>query len=159
MRYVPEGHGPVASVHPGWSTEQRARFDRYAQQGDLFQETPPALLDPPRFKGTLKYTCQHDTCSGHQQGIIDWGFTALQHRFRRESDESLEVVIMQNFYAQILSATPPRSSLWVIRRIRLSVAVLVYSECTILWLVRHPRAPCCSEVSDMPHGEVWIQLV
>lgn len=93
--------GLSLSVHPGWSPEQRARFDRYAQQGDLFQETPPVLLDPPRFKGALKYTCRHPGCSGHQQGILDWEFTALQHRFRRESDESLKSIIKNKFYTQM----------------------------------------------------------
>ncbi|MGH3718300.1 MAG: hypothetical protein ACRDRI_05535 [Pseudonocardiaceae bacterium] len=93
--------GLSLSVHPGWSTEQRARFDKYALQGDLFRETPPKLLDAPRFKGTLQYFCQHAECNGHRQGIIDWEFTTLQHRFRQKTDESLKEIVLEKFHTQI----------------------------------------------------------
>lgn len=91
------------TVHKGWTADQLARFDVYARQEDLFRDAPPRLLEPPRFKGTLHYCCDAPTCRGHKQGIIDWEFTALQHRFRAESDESLKKIITENFFGKMFT--------------------------------------------------------
>jgi hypothetical protein len=43
--------------HPGWSKEELARFEQYRNQGDLFREYAPQLLDPPQLIVNLRYHC------------------------------------------------------------------------------------------------------
>ena len=74
-----------------------ARFDAYRSQGDLFRETPPTLLDPPRLVVHLEYRCQEGSCAGHLQKIIDWELTALQLRYRHSATAELKSVITRNF--------------------------------------------------------------
>lgn len=85
------------SEHPGWSDEELARFNSYRNQGDLFRETPPTLLDPPRLVVRLEYRCQEQGCAGHLQKVIDWELTALQLRYRRKSTAELKAIITRNF--------------------------------------------------------------
>jgi hypothetical protein len=85
------------SEHPGWSEEELARFNAYRSQGDLFRETPPTLLDPPRLVVHLEYRCHEQACAGHSQRIIDWELTALQQRYRHSSTGELTSVITRNF--------------------------------------------------------------
>lgn len=92
-------NGIEFSAHPGWTDEQLARFDEYRNQGDLFRETPPRLLDPPRLIVQLSYHCTAEGCRGHVQRIIDWELTALQLRYRGRSDSELEAAITSNFFA------------------------------------------------------------
>lgn len=87
--------------HPGWSPDQLARFERFAQQARLFEDAPPQMLEPPRFKGRYRYRCGDSACRWHEQGILDWEFTALQRRFRSESDQALERILRRNFYQQM----------------------------------------------------------
>jgi hypothetical protein len=87
------------SAHAGWTPEQLARFDEYKNQGDLFRETPPRLLDPPRLMVQLSYHCETEDCKGHTQRIIDWELTALQLRYRGQSDSELKAAITNNFLA------------------------------------------------------------
>jgi hypothetical protein len=87
------------SAHPGWTPEQLGRFDEYRNQGDLFRETPPRLLDPPRLVVQLSYHCETEDCNGHIQRIIDWELTALQLRYRGQSDSELKSAITNNFLA------------------------------------------------------------
>ncbi len=84
--------------HPGWSTDELQRFDEYRQQGDLFNETPPRLLDAPSWVVHLVYRCQGPECSGHRQRIIDWELTALQARYRARSEEELKAAVTRNFF-------------------------------------------------------------
>jgi hypothetical protein len=85
------------SEHPGWSEEQLARFNAYRNQGDLFRETPPTLLDPPRLVVHLEYRCREQGCAGHLQRIIDWELTALQRRYKYRPTEELISAITTNF--------------------------------------------------------------
>ncbi|HEX8093438.1 hypothetical protein [Jatrophihabitans sp.] len=85
------------SDHPGWSDEQLARFNAYRDQGDLFRETPPTLLDPPPLLVQLEYQCNERDCAGHIQRIIDWELTALQLRYRHKSTAELKSAITRNF--------------------------------------------------------------
>lgn len=89
--------------HPGWTPEALARFEDYVNQGDLFRETPPRLLDAPRFEAKVKYTCTDSTCRSHAQGIIDWELNALQHHQRHLGDEQLKAVIRQKFFEQMFA--------------------------------------------------------
>lgn len=84
--------------HPGWSSEQLRRFEVYRSQGSLFDEIPLPLLHPPRFRVRLHYRCEASRCDGHQQTIIDWELTALQARFRRQTDHELQAIITDKFF-------------------------------------------------------------
>ena len=84
--------------HPGWSPDELRRFEEYRQQGDLFSETPPQLLDAPPWIVHLVYRCRDARCAGHQQRIIDWELTALQARYRARSEEELKGAVRHNFF-------------------------------------------------------------
>lgn len=92
-----EVHQLEIEEHPGWTVAEQARFERYAQQGDLFSETPPQLLDPPRKVVRLVYSCAAPECPGHRQRIIDWELTALQRRLRNQPDSVLDQAIQERF--------------------------------------------------------------
>lgn len=88
------------SRHPGWTSQELQRFDEYRQQGDLFREAPPRLLDPPPWIVRLIYRCQTPGCDRHEQRIIDWELTALQSRYRRNSEAEQKAAITHNFLEQ-----------------------------------------------------------
>lgn len=90
--------GVTFARHPGWTKDQLDRFEHYRNQGDLFRESPPRLLDPPRLQVKLNFQCQEPYCKGHAPGIIDWELTALQHRYQGRTDGELKDAIRTNFY-------------------------------------------------------------
>lgn len=96
-------HDLELTPHGGWTADQLKKFEAYANQGDLFRETPPTLLDAPRFKARLHYTCAETGCQTHTQTVIDWELTALQHRERRLSDADLKAMIRKLFFDQMYS--------------------------------------------------------
>lgn len=98
--------------HPGWTAAELARFEKYSQQGDLFTDTPPQLLDPPRMKVNLVYRCESPGCGTHSQRIIDWELTALQRRHLNQSDDVLERVINEKFF-EMMYADHKRPLLFV----------------------------------------------
>lgn len=83
--------------HPGWTAGELHRFEEYRRQGDLFNETPPQLLDAPRWIVHLVYRCQDPACDQHRQRIIDWELTALQARYRRRGEDELKAAVTRNF--------------------------------------------------------------
>jgi hypothetical protein len=82
--------------HPGWSTQELERFEAYRRQGDLFNETPPRLLDAPLCIVHLRYRCEEAGCEGHRQRIIDWELTALQARYRARGEDALKAAVTRN---------------------------------------------------------------
>lgn len=88
----------IFEPHPGWTREQLGRFESYRRQGDLFDQVPLPLLQPPRFRVRLQYRCEDHRCEGHTQTIIDWELTALQSRYRSSADAELRAVITQKFF-------------------------------------------------------------
>ncbi|MCK6212304.1 hypothetical protein KZX45_17310 [Georgenia sp. EYE_87] len=93
--------GIEISPHRGWSPDELERFRIYSQQGDLFQETPPKLLDAPPFEARLKYCCNERDCTSHTQRIIDWELNALQHSLRHHPEDRLRESIKKNFFHQM----------------------------------------------------------
>jgi hypothetical protein len=83
--------------HPGWSAEELQRFEEYRRQGDLFNETPPQLLDAPPWIVHLVYRCEEPGCERHRQRIIDWELTALQARYRARGEAELKAAVTRNF--------------------------------------------------------------
>lgn len=85
--------------HPGWSDAELDKFEQYRNQGDLFREQPPRLLEPPLLIVHLHYHCASAGCSGHSQRIIDWELTALQRRYRNRSLDELKAAVTRNFWS------------------------------------------------------------
>jgi hypothetical protein len=83
--------------HAGWSAHELERFQEYRQQGDLFAETPPRLLDAPPWIVHLVYRCEARRCARHEQRIIDWELTALQARYRTRPAPELKAAVTRNF--------------------------------------------------------------
>jgi hypothetical protein len=93
-----QAEGLAFERHPGWTAEQLQRFEDYRNQGDLFSEVPPRMLDAPRFVVSLKYRCEAQACGGHDQRIIDWELNALQFRCRDLPDDELRASIVDKFF-------------------------------------------------------------
>lgn len=96
--------GLTIKAHAGWTESERKRLLAHSQQGSLFAETSPRLLEAPRRRVTLRYHCLEQGCTGHNQRILDWELTALQHRERGLSPEDLDVIIRQRFFENMYSA-------------------------------------------------------
>lgn len=84
--------------HRGWTAEQVSRFEEYVAQGDLFRKHDPELLEAPRFRVKLRFTCRQEGCTGHAPSIIDWELTALQQRFRDRPVEELKSAVRDKFF-------------------------------------------------------------
>jgi hypothetical protein len=93
-----EAEGLVFERHPGWTPEQLQRFEDYRNQGDLFTEVPPRMLEAPKFVVSLRYRCEALACGGHEQRIIDWELNAVQFRFRNLPDDELRAIIIERFF-------------------------------------------------------------
>lgn len=87
--------------HPGWSAAEQAKIDNYLRQGDLLNSGPRTALEAPRFKGWYEYLCQSPTCKGHQQGIYDWEWVALQRKLRGRSDAETRAELRRKFFDQM----------------------------------------------------------
>jgi len=52
--------------------------------------------------------CGEPSCGGHEQGILDWEFTALQRRYHGEPGDSLALILRRNFFTIMFErATSP----------------------------------------------------
>lgn len=91
-------------AHPGWTKDQLKRFQAYQSQGSLFDEIPLPLLHSPRFRVRLHYRCEDRRCGGHQQTIIDWELSALQAKYRRDTDHALKAAVTRNFLSNPFAA-------------------------------------------------------
>lgn len=91
-----EPHGP-------WTPAQINVLNAEASQGSLFGPPAAAMLEPPRLKVRLHYSCLAPACKSHTQRIIDWELTALQRRGRRLDDAALRASIQVKFMEQMFS--------------------------------------------------------
>ncbi|HEX3679326.1 MAG TPA: hypothetical protein VHU90_06375 [Galbitalea sp.] len=91
----------VITRHPGWTTAQQAKIDKYVGQLDLFGTEDRTALQAPRFIGTYHYVCAEPDCRGHRQGIIDWEFVALQRKLRDRDDQTATRLLRQKFLDQM----------------------------------------------------------
>lgn len=90
--------------HPGWTTVQQQKIDKYVSQLDLFGTEDHAALQAPRFIGRYRYFCEKQHCRGHDQGLLDWEFVALQRRLRSLSDVSARRELENKFLHQMCSS-------------------------------------------------------
>jgi hypothetical protein len=85
--------------HPGWTSADQAKIDRYMGQLELpgLTKTPRTALEAPRFKGWYRYRCASPQCSGHRQGIHDWEWVALQRNLVGRGDASIRAGLRSKF--------------------------------------------------------------
>ena len=84
---VADVSGFLIESHPGWTADDQKKIDGYLSQLTLFGDDDRTPLHAPRFRGKYKWRCTDSKCRGHEQGLIDWEFVALQRRLSRDSDE------------------------------------------------------------------------
>lgn len=89
--------------HPGWTSDELARFQEWESKGDLLAAAPKRLLAAPRLKAKLSYFCETRTCNGHTQRNIDWELTALQSKLWLDDDDALKAKITENFLTQMFA--------------------------------------------------------
>lgn len=83
--------------HPGWSSDEQRKIDAWANQPALFGDTDRTPLEAPRLRGAYRYRCHDRHCRGHEQGVLDWEFVALQRRLSHLSDADLAEELKQKF--------------------------------------------------------------
>lgn len=88
------------AAHPGWTRDEQAKIDRYANQPDL-RGGDRSVLEAPAFKGWYVYRCGNHRCPGHRQGILDWEFVALQRRLKGSSDMAIRRRLRERFLDKI----------------------------------------------------------
>ena len=91
----------VVTEHPGWSRSEEAKIDAYVNQLDLFDSRDKTPLEAPRFRGSYHWKCGNLTCRGHEQGVIDWEFVALQRSLHEYSDAALKVALRAKFLDEL----------------------------------------------------------
>jgi hypothetical protein len=95
--------GFTITAHPGWTTAQQQKIDKYVSQLDLFGTEDRTALQAPRFIGKYRYLCEEQHCRGHHQGLLDWEFVALQRRLRSLGDASARRELENKFLHQMCS--------------------------------------------------------
>lgn len=98
-------NGLAIERHPGWTADEQAKIDQYANQMSLFgNERAP--LQAPRFRGVYSYRCADSKCGGHSQSMLDWEFTAFQYRhLRGQSDSEAIARLRARFFDEICAPT------------------------------------------------------
>lgn len=95
--------GLKITPHPGWSRDEQQKIDDYVSQPELFDSgKPKTALQAPRFKAHYQWTCFAAGCKGHEQGLIDWEFTAFQRRLPAD-EASAKDAIRQKWLESICS--------------------------------------------------------
>lgn len=90
--------------HPGWTEAEQHKIDAYVGQLDLLDSRDRSALDAPRFKGKYRYRCFDRRCRGHEQGLIDWEFVALQRKLQHLADDEARQAIEHRFLAEMCGA-------------------------------------------------------
>jgi hypothetical protein len=87
--------------HPGWTRDEQRKIDAYVNQMDLFGNEDRTPLEAPRFKAAYHYRCHSAGCRGHEQGLLDWEFVALQRRLKYLSDGELKRQLTEKFLSMM----------------------------------------------------------
>jgi hypothetical protein len=96
--------GLKVEPHPGWTPEEQKKIDAYINQPDLFDSKNRTPLEAPRFRGHYRYRCHDPRCKGHNQGLLDWEFVALQRNLDDVTDDEARRAIEDKFFGQMCSA-------------------------------------------------------
>jgi len=87
--------------HEGWTSSERAKIDAYVNQLDLFDDAEKTPLDAPAYRGHFVWTCWKPACRGHEMGLIDWEFVALQRHLRGRPDIEIRRELRQRWFDQV----------------------------------------------------------
>lgn len=85
-------------AHTGWSPSEQAKIDRYVNQLQLFDDEDRLPLEAPAFKGRYRWRCGEKACKGHEQGLLDWEFVALQRNLIGRSDAEIKTELRKRFF-------------------------------------------------------------
>lgn len=91
----------VVTNHPGWTKAEQAKIDSYVNQLDLFGANDRTALEAPRFRGKYHWRCSDRACKGHEQGLLDWEFVALQRHLSGRPDDETKTALRQRFLDEI----------------------------------------------------------
>jgi hypothetical protein len=91
----------VVTDHPGWTKAEQAKIDSYVNQLALFGSNDRAALEAPRCRGKYHWRCSDRACKGHEQGLLDWEFVALQRNLKGRSDDETRTLLRERFLDQI----------------------------------------------------------
>ncbi|WP_375504847.1 hypothetical protein [uncultured Jatrophihabitans sp.] len=91
----------VVTPHPGWSKAEHVKIDRYVNQLDLFGTNDRTALEAPRFRGKYHWRCSDRACRGHEQGLLDWEFVALQRNLHDRPDDETQALLRHRFLEEI----------------------------------------------------------
>jgi hypothetical protein len=94
----------IVETHPGWTEDEQRKIDGYINQLSLFGTEDRTPLQAPRFRGTYKWRCAEATCRGHEQGMIDWEFVAIQRRLTGDSDRDAQAKLQTRFVDEMCSS-------------------------------------------------------
>jgi hypothetical protein len=93
----------VLTRHPGWTRDEQQKIDAYINQPELFDlGKPKTALEAPRFRGTYHWHCPAPACRGHEQGLLDWEFTAFQRRLPPDDADAM-AAIQQRWFNEVCS--------------------------------------------------------
>lgn len=73
----------------------------YVNQLDLFGSNDRTALEAPRFRGKYHWRCSDSLCTGHEQGLLDWEFVALQRHLSGRPDDETKTAVRQRFLDEI----------------------------------------------------------
>jgi len=85
-------------MHPGWNATEQAKIDAYVNQMRFDSDEERKPLEAPRFQAWYKWRCQESTCRGHEQGMLDWEFVALQRNLSGRSDDEAKTELRRRFF-------------------------------------------------------------
>ena len=93
--------GLKVESHPGWTGDEQAKIDAYISQPELFDlGRPKTALEAPRFLATYRWLCPDLSCKSHEQGLIDWEFSAFQRHLPAD-DNLAKTAIRQRWLTEI----------------------------------------------------------
>jgi hypothetical protein len=91
----------VVTPHPGWTAPEKAKIDAYVNQLELFDTEEKSALEAPAYRGHYKWLCGNRVCRGHDMGLIDWEFVALQRHLRGRSDNEIREALQARWLDEV----------------------------------------------------------
>ncbi|MFD0748190.1 hypothetical protein ACFQ1L_45290 [Phytohabitans flavus] len=91
--------------HPGWNPDEQRKIDQYVRQMDLLDPRDKRPLQAPRFQARYHYRCYEPGCKGHEQGLLDWEFVALQRHLAGWPDPEIRAQLEARFLTTMFDAS------------------------------------------------------
>lgn len=91
----------VVTPHPGWTSSELAKIDAYVNQLELFETVEKTALNAPAYRGHYRWLCGNRSCRGHDMGLIDWEFVALQRHLRGRPDSEIRQALRTKWLDEV----------------------------------------------------------